>query len=162
SFSGRSVRRTIRSPSFSRETRFSTRGPATPCSASSYSEGWATSRSTSVSWDSRRPKTSVWGSRRDAPGARKKGTGSMKLLLRWTGLILLAATVACTASTAFQEARRAEEVGQWDLAVLKLAKAAELEPGNPQYRLSLQKAKLRASQAHFDKGKLYRASGSPE
>jgi len=86
----------------------------------------------------------------------------MKLLRRWTGLVLLAATVACTASTAFQEARRAEELGQWDLAVLKLSKAAELEPGNPQYRLSLQKAKLRASQAHFDKGKLYRSSGNPE
>jgi general secretion pathway protein D len=86
----------------------------------------------------------------------------MKFLKASIAATLLAATVGCTGSSFFREARDAEERGQWDLAVMKLARAVESNPGNPQFKLSLQRAKLRASQAHFDKGKLYRSSGNPE
>ena len=77
-------------------------------------------------------------------------------------LAILLATIACTGSQAFREARDEEALAHWDLAVLKYSRAADLDPRNTQYRIALARARIKASQFHFEKGKLYRASGRPE
>jgi general secretion pathway protein D len=76
--------------------------------------------------------------------------------------LLLIVFSACTGSRAFREAREEEALGHWDLAVLKYSRAAELDPKDNRYRIALARARIKASQAHFDKGKLYRASARPE
>ncbi|NIW73913.1 MAG: tetratricopeptide repeat protein, partial [Gemmatimonadetes bacterium] len=50
----------------------------------------------------------------------------------------------------------------YDRAVLKYSKAVALKPGNARYEVALQRAKLRSSSEHFNKGKLYYASGQLE
>ena len=82
-------------------------------------------------------------------------------LSRAVPLLLLVLT-ACTGSRAFREAREHEALEHWDLAVLQYSRAAELDPTNNRYRMSLARAKIKASQFHFEKGKLYRNSGRPE
>jgi len=82
---------------------------------------------------------------------------------RMAALLALAAlTVGCAASEAFRQARSEEELGHWDYAVLKYAQAADQEPENSNYRIALRRAKLKASQVHFDRGKLYRNAGNPD
>ncbi|MDQ5858407.1 MAG: hypothetical protein M3542_09060 [Acidobacteriota bacterium] len=76
--------------------------------------------------------------------------------------LLLVSLSACTGSRAFREAREQEALEHWDLAVLQYSRAAELDPTNNRYRMSLARAKIKASQFHFEKGKLYRSSGRPE
>jgi len=71
-------------------------------------------------------------------------------------------TLSCVGATAAREAKDAEQTGQWDLAVQKYARALQENPENPKYKLSLIRLKLRASQAHFDRGKLHRSAGNPE
>ncbi len=85
----------------------------------------------------------------------------MKSLRLFALLSLLLAT-ACAGSRAYQEASDEETRGHWDLAVLKYSHALELDPGNAHYKIALQRAKLKASQVHFEKGKLYRTAGQPE
>jgi general secretion pathway protein D len=76
--------------------------------------------------------------------------------------VALTLLVGCTSSRAFREARQEEAVEHWDLAVLKYSRAAELDPNNHTYKIALARARIKASQFHFEKGKLYRASGRPE
>ena len=76
--------------------------------------------------------------------------------------LLLIVFSACTGSRAYREAREEEALGHWDLAVMSYSRAAELDPKDNRYRLALARARIKASQAHFDKGKLYRASARPE
>ncbi len=75
---------------------------------------------------------------------------------------MLVASAGCTAYRNYQQSRDAEALQRWDTALQKLEKAIELDPNNPQYKLALVQLKLRVSQYHFEKGKLYRASGNPE
>src|SRR5687767_8946255 len=76
--------------------------------------------------------------------------------------LTLVVLTGCAGSRAFREAREQEMLEHWDRAVLKYARAAELDPENPRYRMALARAKIKASQFHFEKGKLYRASARPE
>ncbi len=76
--------------------------------------------------------------------------------------LLLVVFTACTGSRAFREAREEEALEHWDLAVLKYSRAVQLDPKDPHYRVALARARLRASQSHFQKGKLYRSSSRPE
>lgn len=82
----------------------------------------------------------------------------MKLLAL---LVLLVAT-GCSGSRAFHDAKEEETLGHWDLAVLKYARALDQDPKNSHYKISLARAKLKASQFHFEKGKLYRSAAQPE
>ncbi len=91
----------------------------------------------------------------------EKGYGAMKLVRIGLGALLLA-SAGCSAYRNYSQAKDAEYLEQWDTAVLKLQKAVEIAPDNPQYKNALVRLKLKASQAHFEKGKLYRSSGSPE
>src|SRR6266849_4528720 len=68
----------------------------------------------------------------------------------------------CAGSGAYREAREQETAQHWDVAVLKYARALDLDPGNSKYKIALQRARIKASQVHFEKGKVYRASGRPE
>jgi len=86
----------------------------------------------------------------------------MKFVRLGLGVVLLVASAGCSAYRNFAQARDAEATEQWDLAVLHLQKALELAPDNPQYKNSLVRVKLKASQAHFERGKLYRSSGNPD
>jgi general secretion pathway protein D len=76
--------------------------------------------------------------------------------------LTLIVLVGCTGSRAFRDGRREEAIEHWDVAVFKYARAVEQDPKNQQYRISFARAKIRASQFHFEKGKMYRASGRPE
>jgi len=76
--------------------------------------------------------------------------------------ILLAALVGCAGAGAFREAREEEMLQHWDIAVLKYARALDLDPRNNTYRIALTRTKHKASQFHFEKGKIFRASGRPE
>src|SRR5512132_3836825 len=79
-------------------------------------------------------------------------------------LVLLAVLTAsgCIGSRAYRDARDEEALGHWDLAVLKYARALDLDRTNTAYKIALGRAKIKASQFHFEKGKLYRSSGQPE
>ena len=73
-----------------------------------------------------------------------------------TGLVLAIAVAGCTSTRATRQAEIAAQLGNWDEAVVKYMQAVELDPGNVQARASLLRAKIRASEAHFDKAKRYR------
>src|SRR5215471_4065195 len=83
-------------------------------------------------------------------------------LSRLLALLALVFAVGCAGSRAYQEARDEEQLGHWDIAVMKYSRAVELDPANSQYRMSYAKAKIKASQFHFEKGKTYRAAAQPE
>jgi general secretion pathway protein D len=75
---------------------------------------------------------------------------------------MLLVMTGCAGSSAYQTARDEESLGHWDLAVMNYARALELDPKNAGYKAHLARARLRASQFHFEKGKMYRASGRPD
>lgn len=83
---------------------------------------------------------------------------------KWRGLAFGAAAVAAilalsgcgsSARTAYRQAEAAAEREMWDTAVLSYAKAVALEPGELKFKAGLQRAKLRAAAAHFDRAKRY-------
>jgi general secretion pathway protein D len=86
----------------------------------------------------------------------------MKSWRGWIAGALIACTAGCAGTVAFRDAREEEQLGHWDLAVMKYAKALELSPDSSGYKAALARAKLRSSQFHFEKGKMYRASGRPD
>ncbi|MDQ6893436.1 MAG: hypothetical protein M3167_12250 [Acidobacteriota bacterium] len=78
---------------------------------------------------------------------------------------ILAALVlgtACASSQAYREAREEESLSHWDMAVMKYSRALEGDPTNSRYKISLESAKRKASQVHFERGKIYRNSGQPD
>ncbi len=82
--------------------------------------------------------------------------------LKILALLALLAASGCTGSLAFRDAREEETLGHWDVAVLKYARALDLDPTNTQYKIALGRAKISASRFHFERGKLYRTAGQPE
>ena len=86
----------------------------------------------------------------------------MKLWKKGLALTLAVLMTGCAGSTAYQKAKDDEAVGHWDMAVMNYAKALELNPENAGYKAALARAKLKASQVHFERGKMYRASGRPD
>ena len=86
----------------------------------------------------------------------------MKLWKRGLALTLAVLMTGCAGSTSYQKAKDDEAVGHWDMAVMNYAKALELNPENAGYKAALARAKLKASQVHFERGKMYRASGRPD
>jgi general secretion pathway protein D len=76
-------------------------------------------------------------------------------------LVLLSIAVfaaGCGASRAFRQAEVESRRESWDKAVLGYSKALALDPGNTRYSVSLERAKLRASAQHFDKGMRYQTA----
>lgn len=61
----------------------------------------------------------------------------------------------CAASKSFRVAEKDARALRWDQAVINYSKAVALEPGNLRYSVALARAKLKASQTHFEKAKRY-------
>src|ERR1700687_2454838 len=77
-------------------------------------------------------------------------------MLRLLVPVLLAALVGgCAPHRGFRKAQSAEVAGNWDEAVLRYLEALDNDPGNIKYRASLLRAKVKASQTHFEKGKQF-------
>src|SRR5690349_13789554 len=75
-------------------------------------------------------------------------------------LCALAVTVAgCAASSALRRGQAAERRQDYDLAVVEFTKALKLRPDDAGTRALLERAKLRASQDHFAKGRRLSATG---
>jgi tetratricopeptide (TPR) repeat protein len=65
----------------------------------------------------------------------------------------------CVASRAFRDAEREEAHEHWDLAVLAYQRALSIDPTNTRYKIALSRAKQKAAQTHFERGKLHRSAG---
>jgi general secretion pathway protein D len=70
-------------------------------------------------------------------------------------VLLVAAAAGCAANVSYRKAESAEVAGNWDEAVLRYLDALDNDPGNIKYRAALLRAKIKASQTHFDKGKQF-------
>jgi general secretion pathway protein D len=78
-------------------------------------------------------------------------------LLPVLGLCLLVA--GCAASAALRRGRDAEQRQEYDSAVVEYTRALRLHPDDTTARLSLERARLRASQDHFLRGRRLAAVG---
>ncbi|MBZ5640622.1 MAG: hypothetical protein LAO51_17940 [Acidobacteriia bacterium] len=65
----------------------------------------------------------------------------------------------CAAQNAYRRAESESQRENWDQAVLGYSKALALDPGNTRYSVALERAKLKASADHFEKGKRYASAG---
>jgi general secretion pathway protein D len=79
--------------------------------------------------------------------------------LRLAILSVCALGAGCAASSAIHRAGDAERRQDFDVAVVEYTKAVRLNPNDMSARLSLDRAKLRASQAHFIQGRRFSALG---
>jgi general secretion pathway protein D len=76
------------------------------------------------------------------------------------GLLACVVTAAgCIGARAYETAKDEEQLGHYDLAVLEYAKALDLDPSSSVYKAALARARVKASQFHFEKGKMYRNTG---
>jgi general secretion pathway protein D len=73
--------------------------------------------------------------------------------------LLAVAVSGCAASAALREGRAAEQRQDYDRAVVEYTRAVRLRPGDVNARLALERAKLRASQDHFARGRRLAALG---
>ncbi len=84
---------------------------------------------------------------------------------RATGLVAMAAAglaallAGCATSSAFRAGEGAERRQDYDKAVLEYSKALKESPNNLDYRVSLERARLRASQEHTTAGRRLVARG---
>jgi general secretion pathway protein D len=77
-------------------------------------------------------------------------------------LVLCAALGACATGTALRNGRLAERQQDYDHAVVEYTKAVKLDPSNKDARIALTRARLRASQDHFTRGRRLTATGKLE
>lgn len=77
-------------------------------------------------------------------------------------LALIGSLAACASGGSLQQARLAERQQDYDLAVAEYTKAARARPDDRTIRLSLDRAKLRASQDHFARARRHAATNHTE
>src|SRR4051812_38210893 len=65
----------------------------------------------------------------------------------------------CAASAALHHGAEAERRQDYDVAVVEYTRALQMHPGDTTVRLALDRAKLRASEDHFFKGRRFAATG---
>src|SRR5262245_18500568 len=70
-------------------------------------------------------------------------------LLAGLGLV----AVGCASSAALRRGRDAEQRRDYDVAVVEYTRALRLHPNDTNTRLALERAKLRASQEHFNRAR---------
>lgn len=87
-----------------------------------------------------------------------RGSGRLSRLVGAACLVAAATLPACATSGAMQNARLAEQRQDYDLAVAEWTKAARQRPDDRTVRLSLDRAKLRASQDHFARARRHAAT----
>ena len=73
--------------------------------------------------------------------------------------LLIVITAACSSYQAFRQGEEAESQENYDRAVAKYMEALSKEPDSVRYKIYLERARLRASQYHFEKGKKLHAAG---
>jgi general secretion pathway protein D len=75
------------------------------------------------------------------------------------GLSLCLTAAACAAGSALRHGHAAEDRKDYDVAVVEYTKAVRLRPNDMDARLALERAKVRASQDHFYRGRRFEATG---
>ncbi len=70
-------------------------------------------------------------------------------------LLILIFQFSCTGYRAFKSGEEAEKAKDYDKAVAEYVSALSKDPENIKYKIYLERAKLRASQYHFEKGKKF-------
>jgi general secretion pathway protein D len=91
-----------------------------------------------------------------APLPASARTGSLGILLACF------ITAGCAAATAGNRGRQAELRQDYDRAVVEYTKALRLKPDDTNFRTGLDRAKLRASEAHFQRGRRLAAASKFE
>ncbi len=87
---------------------------------------------------------------------------------KWKSFGALAAALAalaasgCAGDRFFREGKNDEELGRWDRAVLEYGKAKDQDPKDMRYKMAFENARRKAAEDHFEKGKMYLASGRPD
>jgi general secretion pathway protein D len=84
------------------------------------------------------------------------------LLARAALLALCASVGACATGTALRTGRLAEQREDYDTAIVEYTKVLQTHPDNKEARGALTRAKLRASQDHFTRGRRLDATGKLE
>ena len=79
--------------------------------------------------------------------------------LRILSLALAVVAAGCAASTASRRGHEAEYRQEYDRAVVEYTKAVRLKPNDSDVRLGLDRAKLRASEEHFQRGRRLATTG---
>jgi general secretion pathway protein D len=77
-------------------------------------------------------------------------------------LLALGILAGCTSHSNYRQGEIASQLGHWDDAVLAYMKAVDSDPGNISYQAALLRAKIKASQQHFEKGKEFEKAGVVE
>ena len=86
-----------------------------------------------------------------------------RLIVRTSlSLLLLAFLAGCTTHQAYRQGEVASQLGNYDEAVLHYMKAATEDPSNLSYKAALIRAKIKASQFHFQKGQEFEKAGVTE
>ena len=70
-------------------------------------------------------------------------------------LVVCLVAVGCGSSKVFRAAEKEARAHRWDKAVIGYSKALAMEPNSSRYRVALARARLRASQHHFERAKKY-------
>ena len=83
-------------------------------------------------------------------------------ILGAAGVLALACVAACATSAALSRARVAEEQQDYDRAVVEYTQIVKEHPDNQDARLALDRARIRASQDHFQRGRRLEAVGRYE
>jgi len=87
-------------------------------------------------------------------GTRGKRSLHTLSVLVWM-LVLMLASTSCTSYRNYRAAQMAASAEDWDQAVLYYMQATDRDPENITYRAALLRAKIRASQEHFEKARRY-------
>ncbi len=85
---------------------------------------------------------------------RREGLNcSLRLLTTMTMVVALAVQFGCSAQRAYHRAQTAAKQNEWDRAVGQYMLALNKHPDNPAYKAGFERARLAASQFHFQKAK---------
>jgi general secretion pathway protein D len=80
--------------------------------------------------------------------------------MRRAAALLVVAALGCATSNAFKAGEKAERRQDYDRAVLEYSRALQANPQSREYRQSLDRARLRASEEHARAGRRYFARGN--
>jgi general secretion pathway protein D len=93
------------------------------------------------------------------PAADRRGRRARPAACRlFAALALAALAAACASSGALRNGQRAERLEDYDLAVVEYTKAVRAAPDSLEARQALERAKLRAADAHFFRARRLTAS----
>jgi general secretion pathway protein D len=93
------------------------------------------------------------------PPATEARSNRFKFRAFAAAVMVCVAAAGCASSGAIRRAHEAERLQDYDRAVVEYTKAIRMRPDDMTSRLSLDRAKLRASQDHFTRGRRFAATG---